>query len=325
MLAGAQDAAAALLPAERSTGRTSWPSSAPRRSSTCTWSTTARCCAARSSPRSARPVQWVFDRTAHSGLADSRPGAQYLALSQSAVQDEIELPVAELRARYLPELERLLPAARGAEVLDFFVTRERTATFDPAPGTAALRPQAGTRSPACCWPVRGRPPAGPRRWRAPCAAGTPPPTPRSRETGPASRWTAATGGGHDDARRPYRNQQNRSGRGNVRGGTPQHGRGTDRNGGPAAVPELLARGRTLCTPPLRAAVARLAPPMDAVAAYHFGWTDRDGKPTAATAARRCAPRSRCSRRRPRAPPRRWESPAVSPLNWCTTSPCCMMI
>ncbi|WP_280726690.1 polyprenyl synthetase family protein [Kitasatospora sp. MAA4] len=50
--------------------------------------------------------------------------------------------------------------------------------------------------------------------------------------------------------------------------------------GPAAVPELLARGRTLCTPPLRAAVARLAPPMDAVAAYHFGWTDREGKPTA---------------------------------------------
>ncbi|MEV4615367.1 hydroxysqualene dehydroxylase HpnE [Kitasatospora sp. NPDC049258] len=88
------------------------------------------------------PVQWVFDRTAHSGLAV--PGAQYLALSQSAVQDEIDLPVAELRERYLPELERLLPAARGAEVLDFFVTRERTATFDPAPGTAALRPAART-------------------------------------------------------------------------------------------------------------------------------------------------------------------------------------
>lgn len=49
---------------------------------------------------------------------------------------------------------------------------------------------------------------------------------------------------------------------------------------PASVPELLARGRALCTPPLRAAVARLAPPMDAVAAYHFGWTDRDGKPVA---------------------------------------------
>ncbi|MFI5530811.1 hydroxysqualene dehydroxylase HpnE [Kitasatospora sp. NPDC051853] len=91
------------------------------------------------------PVQWVFDRTAHSGL--DVPGAQYLALSQSAVQDEIDLPVAELRERYLPELERLLPAARGAEVLDFFVTRERTATFAPAPGTAALRPGPVTRVP----------------------------------------------------------------------------------------------------------------------------------------------------------------------------------
>jgi squalene-associated FAD-dependent desaturase len=86
------------------------------------------------------PIQWVFDRTRPSGLAGQRPDAQYIALSQSAAGDEIGRPVAELRARYLPEVERLLPAARGAEVLDFFVTRERTATFDPAPGTARLRP-----------------------------------------------------------------------------------------------------------------------------------------------------------------------------------------
>ncbi|TQF07763.1 polyprenyl synthetase family protein [Kitasatospora acidiphila] len=49
---------------------------------------------------------------------------------------------------------------------------------------------------------------------------------------------------------------------------------------PVSVPELLARGRTLCTPPLRSAVARLASPMDAVAAYHFGWTDQAGNPVA---------------------------------------------
>ncbi|WP_369182515.1 hydroxysqualene dehydroxylase HpnE [Streptomyces sp. Y1] len=112
------------------------------------------------------PVQWVFDRTAHSGLAGTElgrahPGAQYLALSQSAVQDEIDLPVAELRRRYLPELARLLPAAAGAEVLDFFVTRERTATFDPAPGSAALRPGARTAVPglllAGAWTATGWP------------------------------------------------------------------------------------------------------------------------------------------------------------------------
>ncbi|MER7751612.1 hydroxysqualene dehydroxylase HpnE [Kitasatospora sp. NPDC097643] len=112
------------------------------------------------------PVQWVFDRTDHSGLAGTglgraHPGAQYLALSQSAVQDEIDLPVADLRRRYLPELARLLPAAAGAEVLDFFVTRERTATFDPAPGSAALRPSAGTNVPglllAGSWTATGWP------------------------------------------------------------------------------------------------------------------------------------------------------------------------
>lgn len=88
------------------------------------------------------PVQWVFDRTDASGL---RAG-QYLALSQSAAQDEIDEPVAVLRERYLPELERLLPRARGARVEDFFVTRERTATFAPAPGVGRLRPGARTKA-----------------------------------------------------------------------------------------------------------------------------------------------------------------------------------
>ncbi|WP_308416809.1 polyprenyl synthetase family protein [Streptomyces sp. AJS327] len=47
----------------------------------------------------------------------------------------------------------------------------------------------------------------------------------------------------------------------------------------ASVKALLARGRKLATPPLRAAVARLAPPMDTVASYHFGWIDADGRPS----------------------------------------------
>ncbi|AXI76768.1 polyprenyl synthetase family protein [Peterkaempfera bronchialis] len=47
-----------------------------------------------------------------------------------------------------------------------------------------------------------------------------------------------------------------------------------------SVPALLERGRTLCTPRLREAVGRLAAPMDTVAAYHFGWIDRDGRPAA---------------------------------------------
>ncbi|WP_435214028.1 hydroxysqualene dehydroxylase HpnE [Streptomyces sp. bgisy034] len=88
------------------------------------------------------PLQWVFDRTDASGLKDG----QYLAVSQSAARDEIDEPVATLRERYLPELERLLPRARGARVQDFFVTRERTATFAPTPGVGRLRPGARTKA-----------------------------------------------------------------------------------------------------------------------------------------------------------------------------------
>ncbi|MEU9036996.1 hydroxysqualene dehydroxylase HpnE [Streptomyces sp. NPDC048352] len=104
------------------------------------------------------PVQWVFDRTDASGLTD---GGQYLALSQSAAQDDIDEPVSALRATYLPELERLLPAARGAKVRDFFVTRERTATFAPSPGVGRLRPGPRTDTPglylAGAWTATGWP------------------------------------------------------------------------------------------------------------------------------------------------------------------------
>ncbi len=107
------------------------------------------------------PVQWVFDRTDSSGLAALDGAAQYLAVSQSAAQDDIDRPVAELRERYLPELERLLPAARGAGVRDFFVTRERTATFAPTPGVGRLRPHAPTNAPglflAGAWTATGWP------------------------------------------------------------------------------------------------------------------------------------------------------------------------
>ncbi|MDO0924770.1 hydroxysqualene dehydroxylase HpnE [Streptomyces sp. TG1A-8] len=103
------------------------------------------------------PVQWVFDRTDASGLRDG----QYLALSQSAAWDDIDAPVAALRERYLPELERLIPGTRAARVRDFFVTRERTATFAPAPGVGRLRPGARTKAPglylAGAWTATGWP------------------------------------------------------------------------------------------------------------------------------------------------------------------------
>ncbi|WP_069812317.1 polyprenyl synthetase family protein [Streptomyces sp. TP-A0874] len=49
--------------------------------------------------------------------------------------------------------------------------------------------------------------------------------------------------------------------------------------GTADVAALLENGRRLATPVLRAAVDRLAPPMNTVAAYHFGWIDATGRPS----------------------------------------------
>jgi squalene-associated FAD-dependent desaturase len=89
------------------------------------------------------PVQWVFDKTRVSGL---RSG-QYLALSQSAADEYVDVPVAALRDRFLPALQALFPAAAAASVTDFFVTRERRATFRQAPGCGALRPGTATSLP----------------------------------------------------------------------------------------------------------------------------------------------------------------------------------
>jgi uncharacterized protein with NAD-binding domain and iron-sulfur cluster len=89
------------------------------------------------------PVQWVFDKTRQSGLQ----AGQYLAVSLSAADDYVDMPVAALRQLFLPALERLFPAAAGAGITDFFVTRERRATFRQAPGSGALRPGAATSVP----------------------------------------------------------------------------------------------------------------------------------------------------------------------------------
>jgi uncharacterized protein with NAD-binding domain and iron-sulfur cluster len=89
------------------------------------------------------PVQWVFDRTKNAGLTRG----QYLVVSLSAADDEIAATAHDLRARYLPALAELLPAARDATVEIFFVTREHSATFRAAPGARALRPAARTELP----------------------------------------------------------------------------------------------------------------------------------------------------------------------------------
>jgi squalene-associated FAD-dependent desaturase len=134
------------------------------------------------------PVQWIFDRTHISGLASTarntdpaapaesitqstrssdvnhaidREGMQYLAVSLSAGDEYVDVPVAELRERFVPAIAELFPAARDARVAEFFVTRERRATFRQVPGSGALRPAAGTKLPglvlAGAWTATGWP------------------------------------------------------------------------------------------------------------------------------------------------------------------------
>ncbi len=87
------------------------------------------------------PVQWIFDRTRSSGLS----AGQYLAISLSAADAELDMTASELRKRYLPALAAVLPEARSAQVENFFVTREHAATFRAAPGSRRLRPGPRTR------------------------------------------------------------------------------------------------------------------------------------------------------------------------------------
>jgi uncharacterized protein with NAD-binding domain and iron-sulfur cluster len=82
------------------------------------------------------PVQFIFDRTASSGL----PKGQCLAISLSAADAEIETAPGELQRRFEAALEALLPATKQARVERFVVTRERFATPRLAPGTWRRRP-----------------------------------------------------------------------------------------------------------------------------------------------------------------------------------------
>jgi squalene-associated FAD-dependent desaturase len=103
------------------------------------------------------PVQWVFDKTRQAGVSDG----QYLAVSVSAADALVDVPTAAIRELFEAELARLFPAAAGASIRDFFVTRERRATFRQAPGSGALRPGAGTSVPglvlAGAWTATGWP------------------------------------------------------------------------------------------------------------------------------------------------------------------------
>jgi len=104
------------------------------------------------------PVQYLFDRTEAAGAPR---GSQYLAISLSGADRAMGLSVEQLRERYVPALEALLPRAAGARLERFLVTREHAATFRAVPGSAALRPPARTAVPGLAlagnWTATGWP------------------------------------------------------------------------------------------------------------------------------------------------------------------------
>lgn len=87
------------------------------------------------------PVQWMFDRTAITG--EGAPG-QHIALSLSAARAEMGVPRGDLVDAMDREVRALLPAARGATLSEWAVTKDARATFAPSPGQAARRPPART-------------------------------------------------------------------------------------------------------------------------------------------------------------------------------------
>ncbi|MGI8752432.1 MAG: hydroxysqualene dehydroxylase HpnE [Acidimicrobiales bacterium] len=95
------------------------------------------------------PLQWLFDRTASSGLAPTAGprSPQYLAISLSAADEAMGRRPDDLIAEVAGELPRILPAATGARLTGSLVTKERSATFRAVPGTGRLRSPARTRIP----------------------------------------------------------------------------------------------------------------------------------------------------------------------------------
>ncbi len=86
------------------------------------------------------PMQWIFDHTAVAGLKNG----QCLTVSLSVADAYLGASRETLREQFEPALQQLLPAAKDAQIVEFFVTCERAATFRGTPGTASMRPKTET-------------------------------------------------------------------------------------------------------------------------------------------------------------------------------------
>ena len=85
-----------------------------------------------------RRTDWVFNKT----LNFDRPRSEnaYLSMVISADRDLADMPREQVFALVMEEVRAALPQTRDAEVLRWFVAKERLATFSPLPGVSTLRP-----------------------------------------------------------------------------------------------------------------------------------------------------------------------------------------
>ena len=203
----------------------------------------------------------MFDCTDRLGVSTG----QAVTVPISAADHLVDLTAAELRALIERDLARLLPRTQQADVVDFFVTREREATFRPE----SRQPRAASRHPYHGWtasssPAHGPTPGGPQRWRVPYAAARQLPLPSSRCRSPSGHLTSL----------PRPEPDGRSA------------------GMTIASPMVLSETRDLVLPALRAAVDQLDPTSRAQASYHLCWTDAEGNPEAGPGRQVVAPGAR---------------------------------
>jgi len=91
-----------------------------------------------------RTTQWVFNRTRLTGQGDNGTGRQCLSAVISAGREVVEWPTARIAGTVVAELQALVPAARGARVLQTVVVKEKQATISGTPAAERLRPAAAT-------------------------------------------------------------------------------------------------------------------------------------------------------------------------------------
>ncbi|GAB3493747.1 hydroxysqualene dehydroxylase HpnE [Flexivirga lutea] len=205
------------------------------------------------------PLQWVFDRSAAAGIQDRR---QCLAVSISAADELIGMTAAQLRDWALPHLCDLLPGMAGAQVLDFFVTREPEATFRAAPGSARLRPGAATGRPgvalAGAWTDTGWPATMEGAVRSGHAAAN---VVLAAQRGTQLARSVPRLPGLDTSSPPLRSPEPYSTDGSVN-----------------QLSRAQELTQTLVTPALRKAVDTLDGLEHLVVAYHLGFVDKRGNP-----------------------------------------------